>query len=112
MSTPALFAPALAWSGHLRRRLDAHPDLAAWVAQAAQPVSYTHLDVYKRQAWCGPCKMSAPILEEVATEYAGRLTIAKLNVDENQGTAAKYGIRGIPTLMLFKDCLLYTSRCV
>lgn len=54
-------------------------------------------------AWCGPCKMIAPILEEVATEYAGRLTIAKLNVDENQGTAAKYGIRGIPTLMLFKD---------
>lgn len=47
-------------------------------------------------AWCGPCKMIAPILEEVATEYAGRLTIAKLNVDENQGTAAKYGIRGIP----------------
>ncbi|MFY2945926.1 thioredoxin TrxA [Achromobacter xylosoxidans] len=54
-------------------------------------------------AWCGPCKMIAPILEEVATEYAGRLTIAKLNVDENQDTAAKYGIRGIPTLMLFKD---------
>ncbi len=54
-------------------------------------------------AWCGPCKMIAPILEEVATEYAGRLTVAKLNVDENQGTAAKYAIRGIPTLMLFKD---------
>ena len=54
-------------------------------------------------AWCGPCKMIAPILEEVATEYAGRLTVAKLNVDENQDTASKYGIRGIPTLMLFKD---------
>ena len=54
-------------------------------------------------AWCGPCKMIAPILEEVAAEYAGRLTIAKLNVDENQGTATKYGIRVIPTLMLFKD---------
>ncbi|OZI51332.1 thioredoxin TrxA [Bordetella genomosp. 4] len=54
-------------------------------------------------AWCGPCKMIAPLLEEVATEYAGRLTVAKLNVDENQETAAKYGIRGIPTLMLFKD---------
>ncbi|CAM3760238.1 thioredoxin TrxA [Bordetella tumulicola] len=54
-------------------------------------------------AWCGPCKMIAPLLEEVATEYAGRLTVAKLNVDENQDTATKYGIRGIPTLMLFKD---------
>ncbi|ARP76140.1 thioredoxin [Bordetella genomosp. 6] len=54
-------------------------------------------------AWCGPCKMIAPILEEVASEYAGRLTVAKLNVDENQDTAAKYGVRGIPTLMLFKD---------
>ena len=54
-------------------------------------------------AWCGPCKMIAPILEEVARDYAGRLTVAKVNVDENQDTPAKYGIRGIPTLMLFKD---------
>ncbi len=54
-------------------------------------------------AWCGPCKMIAPILEEVASEYAGKLTIAKVNVDENQETAAKFGIRGIPTLMLFKN---------
>ncbi|MFT3741607.1 MAG: thioredoxin TrxA [Gammaproteobacteria bacterium] len=53
--------------------------------------------------WCGPCKMIAPILEEVAPEYAGRITIAKLNVDENNQTPAKYGIRGIPTLLLFKD---------
>jgi thioredoxin 1 len=53
--------------------------------------------------WCGPCKMIAPILEEVAKEYAGRLTVAKVNVDENQDTPAKYGIRGIPTLMLFKN---------
>lgn len=53
--------------------------------------------------WCGPCKMIAPILDEIAKEYAGRLKVAKLNIDENQGTPPKYGIRGIPTLMLFKN---------
>jgi len=53
--------------------------------------------------WCGPCRMIAPILEEVAGDYEGKLTVAKLNVDENQATPAKYGIRGIPTLMLFKN---------
>ncbi len=53
--------------------------------------------------WCGPCKMIAPILEEVAGEFDGKLTVAKLNVDENNETPPKYGIRGIPTLLLFKD---------
>ena len=53
--------------------------------------------------WCGPCKMIAPILEEVADEFAGKITVAKLNIDENVETAPKYGIRGIPTLMIFKD---------
>ncbi|MCB6185317.1 thioredoxin TrxA [Leeia sp. TBRC 13508] len=53
--------------------------------------------------WCGPCKMIAPVLDEVAKEYAGRLTIAKINIDENQATPPKFGVRGIPTLMLFKD---------
>ena len=53
--------------------------------------------------WCGPCKMISPILDEVAKEYAGRLKVAKLNIDENQQTPPKYGIRGIPTLMLFKN---------
>lgn len=53
--------------------------------------------------WCGPCKMIAPILDEIASEYSGKLKIAKLNIDENQGTPPKFGIRGIPTLMLFKS---------
>ncbi|MEH6454181.1 MAG: thioredoxin TrxA [Psychromonas sp.] len=53
--------------------------------------------------WCGPCKMIAPILSEVATEYAGKVTIGKLNIDQNSGTPPKFGIRGIPTLLLFKD---------
>ncbi|HZH56503.1 thioredoxin TrxA [Yanghanlia caeni] len=53
--------------------------------------------------WCGPCKMIAPLLDEAAKQYQGRVMIAKLNVDENPDTAAKFGIRGIPTLMLFKD---------
>ena len=53
--------------------------------------------------WCGPCKMIAPILEEISGEYDGKLTIAKLNIDENPETPPKYGIRGIPTLMLFKN---------
>lgn len=53
--------------------------------------------------WCGPCKVIAPILDEVAQEYSGRLKIAKLNIDENQLTPPKYGIRGIPTLMIFKN---------
>nr|AHW57452.1 Trx-Inf4 [synthetic construct] len=53
--------------------------------------------------WCGPCKMIAPILDEIADEYQGKLTVAKLNIDQNPGTAPKYGIRGIPTLLLFKN---------
>ena len=53
--------------------------------------------------WCGPCKMIAPILEEVANEFEGKLTVGKLNVDENNETPPKYGIRGIPTLLLFKN---------
>jgi thioredoxin 1 len=53
--------------------------------------------------WCGPCKMIAPILDEVSTEYSDKIKIAKLDVDLNQATSMKYGIRGIPTLMLFKE---------
>ncbi|GBG00915.1 thioredoxin [Azospira sp. I13] len=69
----------------------------AEVLQSQQPVL---VDYWAE--WCGPCKMIAPILDEVATEYAGKLKVAKLNIDDNQNTPAKYGIRGIPTLMLFK----------
>ena len=54
-------------------------------------------------AWCGPCKAIAPLLEQAATEYKGRVTIAKVNVDENPDTAANFGVRGIPTLILFQD---------
>ena len=53
--------------------------------------------------WCGPCKMIAPILDEVAAEYAGKLVVAKINIDANQDTPSRFGIRGIPTLMLFKN---------
>ena len=53
--------------------------------------------------WCGPCKMIAPLLDQAASDYQGRVTIAKVDVDNNPDTAAKFGVRGIPTLMLFKD---------
>ena len=53
--------------------------------------------------WCGPCKMITPVLNEIATEYAGKLSVAKLNIDDNPATPQHYGVRGIPTLMIFKD---------
>ncbi len=60
--------------------------------------------------WCGPCKSIAPILDEVAREYDGRLKVAKMNVDENQQVPARFGIRGIPTLMLFKNGNLEATK--
>lgn len=75
------------------------------VLQSAQPVL---VDYWAE--WCGPCKMIAPILDEVATAYSGKLQIAKMNIDENRGIPTKFGIRGIPTLMLFKDGQLAATK--
>lgn len=60
--------------------------------------------------WCGPCKMIAPLLDEAAEEYADRMTVAKLNIDENPNTPPKFGIRSIPTLMLFKDGTVHAQK--
>jgi thioredoxin 1 len=75
------------------------------VLQSAQPVL---VDYWAE--WCGPCKMIAPILDEMATTYSGKLQITKMNVDENREIPAKFGIRGIPTLMLFKDGKLAATK--
>ncbi len=83
-------------SANIRHITDA--TFTAEVLQAPLPVL---VDYWAE--WCGPCRSIAPILEEIAKEYEGRLTVAKLNVDDNQQTPQKYGIRGIPTLMLFKN---------
>jgi thioredoxin 1 len=60
--------------------------------------------------WCGPCKMIAPLLNEAAEEFADRMTVAKLNIDENPNTPPKFGIRSIPTLMLFKDGSVHAQK--
>ena len=73
-------------------------NFATEVLQSPQPVL---VDYWAE--WCGPCKMIAPILDEIAKDYAGRIKVAKLNIDDNQTTPANYGVRGIPTLMLFKN---------
>lgn len=75
------------------------------VLQSTQPVL---VDYWAE--WCGPCKMIAPILDEMATTYGGKLQITKMNVDENREIPAKFDIRGIPTLMLFKDGKLAATK--
>ena len=68
------------------------------VLQSSEPVLVDYC-----AEWCGPCKMIAPVLDEIAGEYKGRVKVAKLNIDDTPNTPPRYGIRGIPTLMLFKD---------
>lgn len=78
---------------------------AADVLMAAAPVV---VDFWAD--WCGPCKAIAPLLEEAAERFAGQVRIAKLNIDDNPDTPAKYGVRGIPTLMVFKEGKLYATK--
>jgi thioredoxin 1 len=90
-----LFLPLCAMSEHIHYVTD--DSFEPEVLKSPTPVL---VDYWAE--WCGPCKIIAPILDEVASDYAGRLKVVKLNIDENRQTPATYGIRGIPTLMLFK----------
>ena len=85
-----------------------HVSDASFEADVLQPGSAVLVDYWAE--WCGPCKIIAPILDEVAGTYQGKLQIAKMNVDENREIPAKFGIRGIPTLMLFKDGQLAATK--
>ena len=81
---------------------------ASFESDVLQPNSTVLVDYWAE--WCGPCKMIAPILDEAAKFYEGKVQIAKMNVDENREIPAKFGIRGIPTLMLFKDGQLAATK--
>lgn len=85
-----------------------HVSDASFDADVLQATTPVLVDYWAE--WCGPCKMIAPVLDEVATAYQGKLTVAKMNVDENREVPAKFGIRGIPTLMLFKDGQLAATK--
>ena len=78
-----------------------HVTDASWDADVLEADGTVLVDYWAE--WCGPCKMIAPILEEIAGEYSEKLKVCKIDIDSNEGTPPKYGIRGIPTLMLFRD---------
>jgi thioredoxin 1 len=90
-------------SEHILQISDA--EFEAKVLKSATPVL---VDFWAE--WCGPCKMIAPILEDVAVEYADRLVIAKVNIDNNPDTPQRYGVRGIPTLILFKEGEVHATK--
>lgn len=85
-----------------------HLSDASFEADVLQSTTPVLVDYWAE--WCGPCKMIAPILDEVATSYQGKLQVAKMNVDENRAVPARYGIRGIPTLMLFRNGELAATK--
>ena len=85
-----------------------HVSDASFEADVVQSTTPVIVDFWAE--WCGPCKMIAPILDEVASAYQGKLQVAKMNVDENRDVPAKFGIRGIPTLMVFKDGQLAATK--
>ena len=90
-------------SEHIKHTSDATFDTDVLQSQTPVLVDYW-------AEWCGPCKMIAPILDEVSESYKDKLQVAKMNVDENRDIPAKFGIRGIPTLMLFKDGQLAATK--
>jgi len=93
---------------HMSSELITHTSDASFNADVIEAGIPVLVDYWAE--WCGPCKMIAPILDEVSKTYDGKLRIAKMNVDENRDVPAKYGIRGIPTLMLFKDGQLAATK--
>src|SRR3982751_3850257 len=93
---------------HMSSELITHTSDASFNADVIEAGTPVLVDYWAE--WCGPCKMIAPILDEVSKDYDGKLRVAKMNVDENRDVPAKYGIRGIPTLMLFKDGQLAATK--